>query len=44
MNQLKKINRKDITIADIQIDDEGTIYVRDILVNHVQKFRLSTSE
>jgi hypothetical protein len=44
MNQLKKINRKDITIADIQINDKGSIYVGDILGNHVQKFRLSTSE
>jgi hypothetical protein len=44
MDQSKKINRKDITIADIQIDDEGTIYVGDILVNNVHKFRLSKSE
>ncbi|GLR15997.1 hypothetical protein [Portibacter lacus] len=29
---------------DIQIDDEGSIYVGDILGNSIQKFRLTEAE
>ena len=33
-----------IKIKDIQIDDEGSIYVGDILGNKIQKFRLIKAE